>query len=325
MVKKYPYLVLLLFFQMANVFSQNNEGIKWLDENFSLTSKEKAKYKREIIIISKHQGQPIYKVKEYYLSGQLMATVTYKGPGFLIKIGNSKTYYENGQQKAELNYVEGAISGAYKYWYENGQLKEEGVYINQNLKEPNIFDKQVNSYFSQNGDTMVFQGNGFLKEIAEEKLLSSGPIKAGLKDGKWFGYDSIVDVSFTELYENGVLVNGTSMDMIGNEFAYQKVMISSEPVIGETLYRQCIGDYLSQKYPKSAKRKGIEGIVYVQVKVSSAGMIYQTKVIVGLEPKCNAVALESVLNCKTEHKPAIQRGVNAKSTYIVPIRFVLDK
>ena len=50
------------------------------------------------------------------------------------KNGKWKLYYENGQIKAEENYIKGVQEGRYRIWYENGQLESEGNYIKNYLE-----------------------------------------------------------------------------------------------------------------------------------------------------------------------------------------------
>jgi len=45
------------------------------------------------------------------------------------KEGIYKSYYENGQLKVEVNYIDGLRHGIFKSYHDNGQLCEEVNYI----------------------------------------------------------------------------------------------------------------------------------------------------------------------------------------------------
>ena len=47
-----------------------------------------------------------------------------------VREGVYRSYYENGQQWEEVNYINGVREGFYKSYYSNGQLWEQVNYIN---------------------------------------------------------------------------------------------------------------------------------------------------------------------------------------------------
>ena len=42
--------------------------------------------------------------------------------------GMQRTYWDNGQLKSEMRYVDGKLDGPYKTWYDNGQVFQDGQY-----------------------------------------------------------------------------------------------------------------------------------------------------------------------------------------------------
>ena len=74
------------------------------------------------------------------------------------------------------------------------------------------------------------------------------------------------------------------------------------------------------KYPKTAKRKGIEGKVLVQFVVDKSGHISHSQVVKGLDPDCDRVAISTV-NQLHSWIPAEYRGKEVASTFVLPINF----
>lgn len=93
-----------------------------------------------------------------------------------------KLYYENGQIKAEENYIKGVQEGRYRIWYENGQLESEGNYIKNYLE----------------GEFITYYKNG--------KLKSKGELKKFLEDGTWLEYDE-KGHGVKKIYEKGKVIN----------------------------------------------------------------------------------------------------------------------
>lgn len=82
--------------------------------------------------------------------------------------------------------------------------------------------------------------------------------------------------------------------------------------------------YLAEnlKYPEKAKKKGIEGIVFVTFVVLETGEISETKVLRGIGGGCDEVAVDVIDNMPF-WKPGIQRGKKVRVQYNLPIRFKL--
>lgn len=78
----------------------------------------------------------------------------------------------------------------------------------------------------------------------------------------------------------------------------------------------------SMKYPKQARRMGVEGRVFVQFVVDQAGNLTEVKAIKGIGAGCDEEAVR-VLKAAPKWKPGKQRGRPVKVRMILPITFKL--
>lgn len=79
------------------------------------------------------------------------------------------------------------------------------------------------------------------------------------------------------------------------------------------------------KYPEEAKKKGIQGRVYVSFVVSKEGKIKDSKIARGVNPLLDKEALRVMNALDKTWKPGKQRGTAVNIEYTVPIIFALDK
>ena len=79
----------------------------------------------------------------------------------------------------------------------------------------------------------------------------------------------------------------------------------------------------SVKYPDEAKKKGIQGKVYVTFVVNEEGKVVDSKIARGVAPSLDKEALRVMSELKT-WTPGEQKGKPVKVQYTVPINFALN-
>jgi antitoxin component YwqK of YwqJK toxin-antitoxin module len=95
--------------------------------------------------------------------------------------GVFKVYHDNGGISESGAIRNGYRSGIWKSYYADGAIKEEGEFIN------NVY--LLKSFWSPKGEQLVKNGNGEHDIYnADETLLQSGPVQAGLRTGTWTTY-----------------------------------------------------------------------------------------------------------------------------------------
>lgn len=267
-------------------------------------------------------GSELPQLVEYYLNEQLKKTGNIldanKYPQFQ---GAVIEYYEDGQKSTHELFDRGWRVGKASYYYRNGQLKKEVMYSRpaalNDFAHP-VPDTLV-SYYDSLGTVLVTAGNGFVKEVEGEDY-EEGHYRDGLRQGEWAGTFHKNRYTFTERYENGVVVSGTSEDEEGNSFAYTE--IGTPPVfeggIGKLM--QFIGS--NYHYPDAAIKAGVNGVVQLQFVVDRDGSVTDIKVIRDLKFGTGEEAV-NVLKKAPKWTPGYQRGVPVRVSYTLPIRLNL--
>ncbi len=77
------------------------------------------------------------------------------------------------------------------------------------------------------------------------------------------------------------------------------------------------------KYPDEAKKKGIQGKVFVSFVVDETGKLTNAKVERGVDPALDAESLRVINSLKT-WKPGKEKGKAVKVAYTIPINYALD-
>jgi TonB family protein len=95
----------------------------------------------------------------------------------------------------------------------------------------------------------------------------------------------------------------------------------AQPIGGYVRFYKFIKENL--KYPKTAKKQGLEGKVFVQFIVQTSGELTNVEVVKGLSPSLNEEAVR-VLKLSPNWTVGKQRGVPVKQRIVVPIVFKLN-
>ncbi|HOI86278.1 MAG TPA: M56 family metallopeptidase [Lentimicrobium sp.] len=78
------------------------------------------------------------------------------------------------------------------------------------------------------------------------------------------------------------------------------------------------------KYPEDARAEKVEGTVYVSFVIEKDGSISNAKVIRGVDPRLDKIAVEAVGGMPA-WKPGSQRGAPVRVQYNMPVKFTLEK
>ncbi|MGD9491983.1 MAG: energy transducer TonB [Bacteroidales bacterium] len=88
---------------------------------------------------------------------------------------------------------------------------------------------------------------------------------------------------------------------------------------------QALLDYIGSNihYPKKARRKNIQGTVYVSFIIETDGNVSSVRVLRGIGGGCDEEAVR-VVTLMPDWKPGYQRGKPVRVQFNLPIRFILD-
>jgi TonB family protein len=342
MMKNIITTISLLFFLAQNSLCQVNDTI-YLDVKFKEVNKEEATYYR--VSKSHPDGSSKLFVQTYYLSGQIKSNAScysrlcVQMDGYYIsyyangvkeeegkRIKNAKSgtwnkWYDNAQQKETAAYAMGSKTGLWKTWYKNGQQKEEFEAVGDWNTVRHLRNKLIN-YWDSTGKQLIVEGNGEMTYYHDDMLTisSMGQYKNGFKIGIWKGFTEEKKLKYEEIYKKGK-VTGLSWNNDGKKFQYGNLEDQPGPEGGMAAFYKHVQK--TMKYPRDARRFGIQGRVFVEFEVDEDGELITVKTIKGIGGGCDKEA-ERVVKNSPKWNPGKQRGQPVKVRMILPITFKLS-
>jgi TonB family protein len=200
--------------------------------------------------------------------------------------GPYKTFHKNGQQKESGQYERGVAAGFWTEYYDTGTMRSK-------LK----YDKDRTQYFGawdNDGNALLHNGTGIIETIT--------------------GHGS----SFT-VVDDSLLTAHYNVESADTIFTVVKDMAT--PRGGLTEFYKGIGQVV--KYPKTARKMGIEGKVFVEFVVDKNGKLTRTQILRGIGGGCDEEALR-VLTFQPAWTPAMFRGKPVAQKMVLPVVFRLN-
>jgi TonB family protein len=102
---------------------------------------------------------------------------------------------------------------------------------------------------------------------------------------------------------------------------YQVVEVQPQPIGGIDALMKYLGENI--RYPEEARKKGVEGKVFVQLVVDADGSISEVQVLKGIGYGCDEEAVR-VIKAMPAWKPGTQKGEPVNVRMSMPINFKLD-
>ncbi len=218
-MKKNVFIIFLLI-SSVNLFGQINVVSKkiFLDSLNREATPENFVYTR--VITNYSQKSARYVVTDFYKNGRKKMTGCTLDRDILKKDGEFICYFKNGSKESVVNYSDDHKVGKEINWYENQSKKSE----KQNSWNPKTKTSQtlILNFWDENKNQTVVDGNGEYEET-DKFVTQKGVIKNGLKQGVWVGNDALRKISFTDNYDQGVLISGTSIDENNVKLSYSSL------------------------------------------------------------------------------------------------------
>ena len=157
--------------------------------------------------------------------------------------------------------------------------------------------------------------NGAL--VDSEKALNLDPDEEDAERAK-----ALNEACATRLSGKAAVVEG---DEFGHDIEERDIVASDKAILpkfagGNDAMMIFIKNNL--KYPKSAIKKGIEGIVKVECRIDENGKLVEAEVLEGIDPECDKEALRLCLHMPI-FTPGSLDGKPLKSTLLIPVKFNL--
>lgn len=282
------YLLYLLAFLFSPALSQSKKEISYFDRDWMpVKNKKGAVYYRTI-----DQSDGRYIVKDFYLDNdqvQMEAECSSVKPQIVMD-GKATWYHKNGQLETTGICVKGEKTGPWKSYYEDGTLKEDVKYKDGVA----IFHQ----YWDTGGTPLLQNGQGQLVEKDEGKI------------------------TITE-FKDSLITAVYNIEAARNDTVYLLVEKSAEYIGGiQSLYEH-VGKELKGKYPKQARRMGVEGRVFIQFVIDKTGEIVESFVLRGIGAGCDEVAMEA-FSTLSKWNPAMHENKPVKQMMVLPVVFRLN-
>lgn len=259
------------------------DTVGFFDKHWKKTPRVSAIYFRTVLKVP--EG---YQVRDSYMSGALqMEALCSAYEPKLEWEGNTVLYYENGAKREEGPFKNEDRYGIHRFWFDDGA---ELMVVEYRGKE--MIYHQV---WSKNGTALLVNGTGVFQPESEQFKVSA------------IVEDSIVIASYQVKPPNDTLYFHTP-----NEPEY--------PDGPERMVR----DLRSQiRYPKSARRAGQEGRVFVSFVVDKSGALRDAWITKGIGKECDAEALRVVRSLHA-WQPGTFHSKPVNCVMTLPINFKLN-
>lgn len=218
-------------------------------------------------------------------------TIESIGQKFLVK--DFYTISNQLQMEAQCKAIKPDLvfDGLAKFYNEDGNPSQLLLYKDKDIK--------YLQYWSNSGDELLIGGSGTIKETNESGNQMIMIVK-----------DSSIVVSY-EIRPNKAdtiySTTQTSADFPGGLVAFYKNISANV------------------KYPKEARRNGIQGKVFVEFLVNKTGEIEEVKTIKGIGSGCDEEAENSIRSVGKKWIAAQYNNKPVKSIMVLPVYFKLGK
>ena len=264
----------------------NSKTITYFDKDWQPIKKaNEAVYYRTV---EPQQGK--YLVKDFYKATDMLqmeavcSSVTPK----IVQDGPATFYFKNGNAERTGLYAQGLPVGLHKSYYSNGSPRSVNVYRDKDIL--------IAQYWSATGQPMLVNSTGLFTEKNE---YVNGTIFIEVKDS-------------VQLRSYHVDQNDTTYNHTQTPAEYRGGM--------EAFYR---GLSKAVRYPKAARRSGVEGRVYVQFTIGKKGEIADASVLKGIGAGCDEEALQACL-LQRDWQAARYNEKPVKMRMVLPVTFRLQ-
>ena len=247
----------------------------------------------------------------YFENGKISSIIRFNSG---VRDGEASFFWESGNKKEELAYINGRVEGLVRRYYENGNLGEMFVIQNGKREGPtSLFDSSgnyVDDIFYEEGilvvDKLILDDGKYSKLLASNDLNENKNEKQPPPKKKKVNPNDPLPpvIEDNHNYED-------------DPAFYRTVELMPEPVGGmDAIYSKLY-------YPKEAEENGIEGIVTIMAYIDRNGEVLDAQVVQGIGYGCDESARLAVFYHR--FKPGMQRGQKVKIQMEIPVEFKLNR
>lgn len=303
---------IIIFVLFVNSATYSQEIAKYY-LNESLLEVAPGNHKYYQIVKNDSKNAP-FEQTTFFLDGTMYSNGKFSDKGFAKGIWNF--YHPNGNLK-ETIYYDKVPAGYYAAYYENGHMKLEGT-IMTNIDKAFPNNVRIKNYWNTEYEQVVFDGNGTLF-IIDDEVAMEGKIKNGLKDSIWHGACRKSQMDFAELYKDGELQSGISIDSTQATHRYTKSKVYGGPIGGFNAFYDVLFDQID-------KSRNFQSSSYTVVSfvIDSNGKFESYKVLSESAPGIGD-QFAKIIKSYRGWTPYYNRGIAMKQLYSIPLTTSVDE
>jgi TonB family protein len=293
---KRSYLLWCILMTVVATQAQNQDTVfKYLDENLTFTTAEKASYagvavKQGNSWLFYAQHSDTTPLLRCYFKDKKLTTLD--GPYVLFqpkykkieegyfhenkKVGVWRFYHPNGQLKDSGFFDHDRYAGEWKSWHVNGKLAIQGNYPQQVTEEMQALDAQAIAEKIKRGEAPVMNAVTNLKDgfwqswYADGRLESAGQYHLDKMEGEWKWFRENGQPATVEKYRNGKLVDIACFDSAGKPTG-SFCSVARPPLLQYDI--TAFNDYMRHflRWPEEAWKQDITGEVRISFQVKKDG------------------------------------------------------
>ena len=254
----------------------------------------------------------LLEVKDYYANGALQMSGFYSLPDS-VKTDSFVYYSATGKIESEGVMKEGKMIGTWKIYDSLGNISAIENYMSDLVKAKSLLETDTFVNKSQLVDLLI----GMDAPI-EEKWNKIG----GVYDGICTYYYPNGKVLAEEIYKNGRFFSVKAFDTKG---AVVKAKIGTSGSYVEPRFKVNFSEFINDKlrYPAAAKRKKLEGVVFVKFLIKTTGLVANVQVVDSTDPIFNDEAIRLIRSTIGYWYPGYLHQKEVDAYLTLPIRFVL--
>ncbi|GAB2702717.1 hypothetical protein GCM10027037_30410 [Mucilaginibacter koreensis] len=314
------FFTLLLITIYINCLAQKHNTYYFKNNGREVSHPDSADYVR--VVSEPDAGSELYNVAEYYnnkarkLIGKSSDVDPVRYQGYVL------TFFPNGKRESVTQYVNGFAIDTASSYYPNGKKHIVKHYMSVDTTRksflPDNDSRQIiDAVYDSTGTALAINGNGRYISYNDvfTTVVEQGELKNGKRTGVWTGIDKAMQLSFTETYEDGKLMSGTSTDKTNSVVAYtgsRSTQVDYQTGF-KNYYRSLSDEIFSYRYH-------LTGDAVIKCYINSNGKIEDIKFAIPMEPRLEPLILKAVSKF-TNWIAATKYGRNVGTPYIISLSF----
>lgn len=211
------------------------------------------------------------------------------------------------------------------FFYSNGKTYLVLRHLSGTPINSSLSNERIVACYDSTGGVLVENGNGSFKlyDYSFKKIVETGVVKDGKRDGKCEGLADMRNGHFLEEYKDGRLISGVLIDS-----TRKAIRNYSDARIVEPTYPggvKAFNKYLRRNmhYPKPDKENNISGVVLLNFIIERDGKVNNVRALNHVSPLIDAEAVR-VMNSSPPWIPGSRYGLQVRVWYSIPIGFWLS-